>query len=134
MAFTHTITRSYRDSSGTAITGTDTITDNTEWNLDYAVPANQTNLEIDWSMVRADVKSLLIYSDQAISIYSNHASGSSPDDTVTLIAGQARVWALASDGIGAIPMNGDSSTHVVTKLFVTNTLACNLKIRALAHL
>ena len=130
--FTHTISRTYRDSSGTAITGTDTITDDQELNLDVAIIANQTDLEIDWTMTRANAKCLSISCDQAITIKTN--SSGAPDDTVTLIAGQNRVWALVSDGLGAIPFNGDSSTHKVTKLYVTNTTACNLKIRCLSHI
>lgn len=128
MAFTHHVTRSYTDSSGGAIGATENITDDTELNFDGTFATGTTNGEIDWTSTVANLKSILIYSDKAVTLKTN--SSGSPQETIPLTAGQALIWVRASDGAGHIPFAGD-----VTKIFITNSsgATCAFKIRALAH-
>lgn len=128
MAFTHVFTRACRDSSGVPITSTESIVNDSELNFDGTVAASSTNVEIDWTVTVANLKSIAINCDQPVTIKTN--SSGSPQETITLIAGQVMIWTLATDGAGHVPFAGD-----VTKLFVTNvtTSIASFKIRALAH-
>lgn len=127
--FSHTVTRGYRDSSGVTIQSTETISASAENNLDVAVTHSTTNIERDWTMVAANLKSICIDCDIAVTIKTN--SSGSPQETITLIAGQNLIWTLGTDGAGKIPFSGD-----VTKLFITAGSGADgtLKIRALQAL
>lgn len=131
MAFSHTFTRACRDSSGNSITATEVVTDNTEGNFDDAaltLPLS-SNHEIDWTCVVANLKSISIFADHATVIKTN--SSGSPQETITLIAGQNLIWTLGTDGSGKIPFSGD-----ITKLFITVTGSSGLasfKIRSIQH-
>jgi hypothetical protein len=130
MAFTHILSRSFADTSKVTISDVDTITDDTELNFDGTVASGGSNVQIHWAATVANLKSVAIYSDQAITIYTNDVSGGSPQDTIAVKAGQVIVWTLATEGSGKIPFAGN-----VTTIYVTNpggTIA-NVKIRAIAH-
>lgn len=131
VGFTHVITRGYRDSSGGTISSTETIGPfNNEVNFDQTVNHSVTNGEYDVLLTAAKLKSISFYSDFAVTIKTN--SSSSPQETITLAAGQNRVWDLSFDGAGAIPIAGD-----VTKLFITNASGSNdahVQMRALQNL
>lgn len=94
--------------------------------LSEAIPANQTDLEAAFALVAAKLKGIYIAADVAMTIKTN--DGSSPDDTITLVANQPYIWGLGSSRIGAddSPFSAD-----VTSIFVTNTTAGTLEIRAL---
>lgn len=128
MAFTHTITKTYRGSANADITASITVTNDTELNFDGTVASVTTDAEIDWAATRANLKSLCLYSDVAITVKTN--SSGSPVDTITMTAGQSIVWSLVADGLTACPFSAN-----VTKLYVTNAGAgaAAFKIRALAH-
>lgn len=128
MAFTHTFTRACRDSSGNSLTYTEPITDDSEFNLSVQVAATSTNVEVDWAITVANLKSIAITCDLALTIKTN--STGSPQETITLIAGQVLVWTLQTDGSGHVPFAGD-----VTKLYVSNagSTIANFNIRAIAH-
>lgn len=126
MAFTHVLTRAYRDSSGVNITSTEPVVDDTELNYDASFGI-VTDHEIDWVATRANLQSLAIHVDKACTIKTN--SSGSPVDTIALIAGQNLIWSLATDGLGKCPF-----TATVTKLFITTTInPTNIQIRGLAH-
>lgn len=94
--------------------------------LSEPIPANQTDLEIAFAVAAAKLKGIYILSDVAMTIQTN--DGTTPDDTITLIAGQPYQWGLGGSVIGsdASPLSAD-----VTSIFVTNTTAGTLDIRAL---
>ncbi len=127
MPFSHTITRAYRDSSGTSITATETVTSNEERSYDDSVADGQTAFQVDISLVRSTLKALSIYSDRAVTIKTN--SSSSPTDTITLVAGQNLVWSLATDGLSKCPISAS-----VTALYIANAsgAAASVKIRSLS--
>lgn len=127
MSVTHTITRSYKDQSSTAISLVEAITASAEDNVDTAVVVS-TDTSIPWKAVRANLRALVIYSDRILTIETNSAG--SPVDTIVLVAGQALIWTLATDGLAKCPFTVD-----VTGLFVTNASGgtAALKIRALVN-
>lgn len=129
----HTIARTYKDSSGTTQSHSETVTGNEEINFDQLVPiAANTNYVL--KITRSQLKSLMIQSDQNISIFTNAASGGGPTDTIVLLANQLYSWSLIQDtlsaGLGkvACPITAD----ITAGIWVTNAAgaAANLKIRA----
>lgn len=126
--FTNTIARTYNDGLSN-IGGLESVSGDTTINFDGTCAGNATpSTEIDVAFTRANLKSLCLYSDKAVEIWTNAASGGAQDD-ITLPAGQALVWSLATDGLDACPFSGN-----VTKLYVhvVGAAAATLKVRALA--
>lgn len=122
---THILLRSYRDLSGVAISLSESITSDRENNIDKAIVTG-ANTQLFWSVTRSKLKTLCLYSDVACTVYTNNPSGSSPQDTIPLTAGQTLVWSLASDALARCPFSGD-----VTTIYVTNASDANFKLRAL---
>src|SRR5258707_14280509 len=69
-----------------------------------------TNQEFDRSWVNSKVIYLWIKSNVNCTVYSNHASGSSPDSTVALVAGVPQIFPLGANPF--VPAD-------VGKLFIT---------------
>ncbi len=127
MGFTNTIARTYNDGLSN-IGGLESVTGDTTINFDGTCAGSATpNTEVDVAFTRANLKSLCLYSDKALTIWTNAATGAATDD-IDLVAGQALVWSLASDGIGNCPFSAN-----VTKLYVhvTGTATATLKVRAI---
>lgn len=126
--FTHKIGATYSDDSGTITSVTNTYQDDTQIELDMLAVAGANNKEYDVALTLANVKSLVLYSDQPVTIKTN--STSSPQDTITLAAKQQKIF--TADGLagGANPFAGN-----LTKFFITNAGAsdANVKFRALLH-
>jgi hypothetical protein len=130
MAFTHTILRSYTDTSKTPLSYQEQITDDTELGFDGQIAAAGANIQVHFACTRANLKALSIKCDQAVTIYTNDLSSGSPQDTIPLVAGQNKIWTLQTDGLSACPFSGN-----VTTIYVTNPggNAANLQIRGIAH-
>jgi hypothetical protein len=127
MSFTHTIAIVYTTDSGQVSSTSAPQVNNYEANFEGTITGSATpNVEVDWACAFANLKSLLIVSDKACSIFTNAASTGSPDDTLALAAGVPLVW--APTGFGANPFTAN-----VTKIYitVTGTASATLKIRAL---
>lgn len=125
MAITHTITRNYKDQSPNAIQLVEAISGNTENNYDGSIAVGANTL-VPWATTRANLRSLLISSDVAITVFTNNPSGSSPQDTIPIAAGQSLIWTLATDLIARCPFSAN-----VTAIYVTNAAggASAFKIR-----
>lgn len=123
---THKVGQSYSDDSGTVTSTVATYTDDSEVALDASVPASTTNKEYDLAVSKTDIKSMVLYSDVAVTIKTN--SSSTPQETIALAAKQSLIW--ASDHSETCPFAND-----VTKFFISNagTAAANVKFRALLH-
>jgi hypothetical protein len=131
MSFSHTRQVSYTDISNKAISYSESITDDSELPaFDGQIAASGTNVEIYVAITVAHLKSVCISCDQAVTLYTNNPSGSSPQDTIAVAAGQVKTWTLQTDGSGAIPFAGN-----VTAIYVTNSAStvANLKIRGICH-
>lgn len=124
MSITHTVTRSYSVNGSPVVTASGTQTGDEEVDLDVAVPASATNQEYDLAWTQSAMKSVMLFSDSAITIKTN--STSVPQDTITLAAGQEIAWQTGDPGNA--PFSGN-----VTKLFISNgnTSAANVKVRGL---
>jgi len=127
MSYVHTITTSYATGiEGQLTSSAIAVTSDSERNYDGAIPGSATaNYEIDWAITAANLKSLLILSTIAITIYTNDKSTGSPQDTIAIAAGVGFCW----NG-GTNPFAGN-----VTKLYITAGAAPAgaLKIRCLLH-
>ena len=126
MSFTHSIGVTYKTAEGTITSTTDTYTADAEYALDDQVAASTTNKEFDLSLTKANIKSMVLYSDQAVTILTN--STGAPSDTIQLAAKLQLVW--NTDSHFSIPFSAN-----VTKFFVTNAggVAANIKFRFLAN-
>jgi hypothetical protein len=126
MSFTHSIGVTYKTAEGTISSTTDTYTADAEYALDDVVAASTTNKEFDMALTGANIKSMVLYSDQAVTIKTN--STGSPSDTIALAAKIQLVW--NTDSHFSLPFAGN-----VTKFFVTNAggVAANLKFRFLSN-
>lgn len=88
--------------------------------IDEAISANQTDKLVALNLDVSQLKTLWIEADVAMTLETN--DGSSPDDTLTLVANEPVAW---WDGCGwACPLTAD-----VTGLYVTNTTAGTLRAR-----
>lgn len=127
---THTVTRSYKDQSSSALTLTEQVTDNTENNLDDTI-AVANNVHKVWNVTRANLKSLCLYSDLGVTVYTNAASGGSPTNTLVLAPGQSLCWTLQTDTLANCPLSAD----VTAGIYVTNAASgpARLAIRAITH-
>jgi hypothetical protein len=122
MSFKHTFAVTYKTDEGTIATTSNDYTADGATGIDDVVPPSTTNKEYDLPVTLANVKSLLIYSDQALTIKTN--SSVTPSDTITVKAGIPIVW--NTDMINSIPF----ATNVA-KMFITNAGAnsANMKVR-----
>ena len=130
MSIAHTVTRSYKDQSANTISFSEAMTADNEDNLDTTLVAATPNQLITWLATRANLVSVVLYSSVAVTIYTNAASSGAPQDTIPLVAGQTKIWTLATDGIGACPFSGN-----VTALYVTvaGAVAPSFKLRCLKN-
>lgn len=121
MAFTHTLT--YRvASAGETITKLIESSAGSEQNLSEAIPANQTNLLVVYSLDVSACESFYLFATQNMTIKTNNSG--SPDDTIVLRANEPYQW--HTNAYDAFLLTAD-----VTALYVTNTTAGDLQIRAL---
>jgi hypothetical protein len=131
MSFSATILRSYTDSSKTPIQFSETVTDDTQLPaFDGQIAAATSNVEIFVTITLSKLMAFMVRSDQAVTLYTNNPSGSSPQDTISLVAGQCRIWTLQTDGSGACPFAGN-----VTAMYITNAggTVANVSIRGICH-
>lgn len=127
MSFTHSTGITYKTAEGTIASTTDTYTADAEYALDDVVAASTTNKEFDLALTKNNIKSMVLYSDQAVTINTN-STGAGASDTIVLAAKIQLVW--NTDSHFSIPFSGN-----VTKFYVTNSggVAANLKFRFLAN-
>jgi len=118
--FTHKFGVTFSTDAGTIVSTVDTYSVDSEVNLDESVPANQTNKQYDISAKQGEIKTLAIYADQACTLKFNDSG--SPVPQIDLLAKKAVLWNV--DHQEDNPLTAD-----ITKVYVTNTTACNLKIR-----
>jgi len=114
MSITHSVLRQYADASSNRIQLSETIVGGTEKNLDPSIAVGANTL-VPFTLDRSILKSLCISSDVAITVYTNAASTGSPTDTISIAAGEARIWTLATDTLARCPITAN-----ITALYITN--------------
>lgn len=110
MAFTHVVTRAYRDSSGNSITSTENVTDNLENNYDnIAISLPDSPLHpILWTMSRSEVQSLSISASNATIVETNESVSVSFTDLVVDGSNNLKVTS-----VGHTFVSGDVGKYVV---------------------
>lgn len=125
MAFTHYITSTWEQSNN-QISKRVAATGSAEANVSESIADSSTDLEVAFVLDVSVLKSIIISSDQDITVETNSASV--PDDSFTLLADNPLVW-----NSGSTLPNPFASAVDVTALFITNASgsAAALEIRAL---
>jgi len=128
MSISHTITRQYipGPSGTTPISGSETLSWGSGPQISELIPSNQTNLAVAFAFTNSKLKAIAMSSDVNMTVKTN--DGSSPQETITLVAGIPYIWTLTGSYIGsaASPFGGN-----VTGLYVTNTTSGTLTVAAL---
>ncbi len=131
MSVTHTLTRGF-SAGGAVIVKSEDVSNEVGLALSAAIPANSTNLPMAFAFANAKLKSFFAQSDQDLSIFTNEASSGTPQDKIFMKANVPYIWSITGSFLGEVgdsaasPFDGD-----VTSLFVTNTAAAQLEIRAI---
>ncbi len=125
--FTHSVGVTYKTAAGSITNTTDSYTADGEVNISDVVAAGVSNYSFDVTFDPANVKSMVLYSDQAVTVKTN--SSSSPQETISLAAKIQRVW--TTDHTEVIPFSG-----AITKFYVSNagTTDANFKFYCLVDL
>ena len=112
MAFTNTCTYSILY-NGARYEWSDNQSAGERHDISESVPDSSTDLAITWSADVSEVKSLMILSDQALTLETN--DGTTPTDTFTLVANEPIIWTAGAPGSPSCPLTAD-----VTALYATN--------------
>ncbi len=105
---------------------TETVSSDELVSIDQSLVGPLTNQLLTFSFTKTKLKAIFIVADQNCTICTNNASGSSPQETLTLVAGQpAYLWTTSSGWVN--PFGGD-----VTALYLTvGSVTVHLQIWAL---
>jgi hypothetical protein len=127
MGFTSSIIRTWSDSAGQVSYTKQVATDSRGGEFSGVIPAGSVDLHLEVAITLAQLKGLLIGSDQDLTIEVNHPGGASgaADQTIALEANSPVLWESGDDA--ACPLDVD-----VVDLYVTNAGATDaqLEIRA----
>lgn len=124
MPIKHTVTRTYKGQSATSVTCKEEIEGAVEQNLTKTLAAG-TNVLVAFAIIQANMLCMSIYASTACTIKTN--SSGSPQDTISLAAGENLLWTAAKDGLPSCPFSDD-----VTALYVTNAASVDLQIQTLS--
>ena len=121
MAFSHTVSYSVAASSGT-LQRSKSYSGSGQVEISESVADSETDYDIAVAIDVSAVQSFYIVSDQAVTVETN--DGSSPDDTIALVAGVPYVW--NTDSYDSFLLTAD-----VTVIYVTNAsgATANIEIR-----
>jgi hypothetical protein len=109
-----------------ALIGTISKSADAEKNMDPAISANQTNKAIDYQLVIARAKMLVLMATVDMTVKTN--SSGSPANTFSLKANEPFVWTVDQ---GTLQDSSAVDVVDITHLYVTNTTAGTLSIRSL---
>lgn len=125
MSVSHVLSYKVVPNGGTPVDKSVTVSAGSEVNVDEDVASSQTDYQINVALDVSEIQCLYIVADQDCVLETN--SGAAPDDTINLEANVPVVYRRPTSGtIPACPLGTD-----VTAIFITNTAALNIKIRAL---
>lgn len=89
--FTHVITRGYRDSAGSTVSSTESVSADSERNFDANIAISTTRAEIDLALTRANLKACWFYTTFALELLAQQAVGQDVVDTINVSGGDAQV-------------------------------------------
>ena len=123
MSITYTLTEKAASGAGGSVSAQHTEVGASEYTADQTFPAASSDATLTAAFNYANVQAVYILADQNCTLETN--SGSSPDNTFSLIAGRPLVWSRSA-GYTSNPFTAN-----VTGLFVTCTPATRLQIKIL---
>jgi hypothetical protein len=112
VAYSHTITLSFKSTSGNTKTAAIAIASIEELNASVPVPANSAAYQLVMGINPAHLNDLLFLCDQPVTLKTN--SSSSPINTFVLVAGVPFYWTVTSGVTNPI-------TTTVTSIYVVNS-------------
>lgn len=123
MSIQHSVTIQWEQGNN-SLSQRDTFTGEAEANVSVSVPDSSTDFEVTLAIDVSEIKSIIIASDQDITVETN--DGTTPDDTFTIEANNPLIWNV--DSPAATPFSAD-----ITALFVTNSsgAAATFNVRCL---
>jgi hypothetical protein len=127
--FTHSVGVLYKDDAGTISSTTHSYTDDTEYGVKETITAGAVNKEVDIALTVANLKALVLYCDQAVTVKTN--STGAPQETITMTALREIIWTTdGAAGVTTIPFAGN-----ITKFYISNAgiKDANFQFRALSH-
>ncbi len=130
MSFTDTLTIVYQTPAGIVANQQYPYVGNTEQNVDAACNAN-VNVTLIVKFGKAALQSLLLYSDQTITLLTN--SNSSPQDTINLKANVAYPWNGDLGSVYACPFSNNVNAFVVVASSVNVNAVVNFKFRSVQN-
>lgn len=113
MPFTHKILRTY-DDGAKVFTASEAVSNGGELNLSETIPGGSSNMQLTFSFTKAKLKSFFITCDRPIDVYTNDASGGSPQEHIALTAGQELLWSANDAPFLPNPFAGNVTTLYVT--------------------
>lgn len=123
MAITHTLGISFNSNNNTPTNFTSTQASDGEINLDVTIAPAASAFSVVCPISYALVKSVLMYSDAAMTVVTKTTGGSTVN-TFTLVANKPLLWQFGFPT--ASPITGDCAT-----LAVTSTPGGNLRVSVL---
>lgn len=123
MSIDHTITIKTASSESSSISSSYTETGTTEISIDQSFSASTTDSLVSLSFTTSNIQSIELVSTQAMTIQTN--SGSTPDNTITLVANVPFQWSR-TPGYFSNPFTAN-----VTAFYITCTAAARLTGRIL---
>lgn len=93
MAFTHTITQKVT-SGGNTVTADNSYSGGAQVSLDESIPDSSTDLLVVVALDVSKIQSIYILSDQDMTLETN--DGTTPADTINLLAGKPYIWHIGS--------------------------------------
>lgn len=122
MSFTHTLEEKI-STSGNTVQTSNAFSGDGQVSLEVSVPDSETDMLVDLALNVSEIKSVFITSDQDLTLETN--DGSTPDDTLSLVADVPYVWHENSYFSNLL-------TTDITALYLTNAsgATANFKLEA----
>lgn len=120
---TDTINSNVSGTDGSRLSGTDVEVGNTQITIDQTIPAATTDGLVSCAWTVANTESLFIVASQNCTLETN--SGSSPANTISLIAGIPLIWGKSAGYYANL------FTTDVTAFYITCTSATRLQAQIL---
>ncbi len=114
MSYKHTWSTTWKDGSDSTSTTAEVITANAKANFSDLIGVDASNAEIDIAFPFGPIQSVAIVAGANMDLYTNAASGGSPDNHIVLVAGKIAKWTINS--VTPCPFDVD-----VTKIYVTKS-------------
>ena len=118
---THNVIMSYGTGGGSVV-GNLAVTGDTELNADVTLEASSTDINLDLDFAKANIQSCVLYCSAACTVETN--SGSAPDDTIALVAGQPTICQNNTEALALF-------SEDVTSLYLTCSAGGTFSIRLL---